>query len=272
MFGVGRRPSWPHLLKASPREDGYTPPANREALLKQYCRCVAVSDTHSQHWGMGTIPDGDVLLHAGDLSIYASEEEIRDFNTWLGSLPHKHKIVIAGNHDFLFDDKWCDVPSNGAFWATGAGTPMPDKAGRERLRKLLTNCTLINDQTVKIDGITIYGTSVQPPLIGHEWAFCEDDQGCTAAYRRIPEGVDVLLTHCPPFGHGDRTFNGQRLGSRPLLEACRRLKPQFHVFGHVHDGYGVTQENGITFINASTTTTLYHPWHAPIVFDVAIRR
>lgn len=251
-FGIGPAPSWPALLQQSDNRHAFT-------------RCVAISDTHSEHWKID-VPEGDVLLHAGDFSIYADECEIVDFNEWLGTLPHKHKIVIAGNHDFPFDKAWRHKPGNAAFWRCGVGKEIQDY---EYMRGLLTNCTYIEDEQITVEGINIYGTPAQPPLVGHDWAHCKDGPGLTAAFEKIPQDIDVLITHSPPFGHGDVTLNGKNMGCTYLMEAVKRARPLFHVFGHIHDGYGVTSAGGTTFINPSSCTTLYHPCHQPIVFDVA---
>ena len=64
-------------------------------------RLVLISDTHGDHDHL-TVPDGDVLIHAGDMTENGEVSEVRDFNRWLGTLPHKHKLVIAGNHAFLY--------------------------------------------------------------------------------------------------------------------------------------------------------------------------
>lgn len=65
-------------------------------------KIVCISDTHNLHRAM-LIPDGDVLIHAGDITVAGDAREVADFNTWLGTLPHKHKVVVAGNHDFCFE-------------------------------------------------------------------------------------------------------------------------------------------------------------------------
>ncbi|CDO73139.1 hypothetical protein BN946_scf185007.g194 [Trametes cinnabarina] len=67
-------------------------------------RIVCISDTHSQHAKLGTLPDGDVLIHAGDLTHSGTPEELRDALQWLASQPHPHKLFIAGNHDRALDD------------------------------------------------------------------------------------------------------------------------------------------------------------------------
>lgn len=259
VFGIGPAPTFPGCCDES-----------KDDKLLRHLRFVAISDTHSTHRGIPHIPDGDVLIHAGDFAIYADDAEICDFNDWLGSLPHKHKVVIAGNHDFTFDRKWGDdVPGNRQFWEWGVGKSWKEQC--DRAEKLLTNCTYLCHELLDIEGCRIYATPAQPPLAGVWWAFTEDDAGLINRFSKIPEGIDVLLTHTPPYGQGDRTLNGVNYGCQHLMAAVRRVKPKFHVFGHIHDGYGVTQEDGTTFINASTNTSLYHPWHAPIVFDVPVR-
>merc|ERR1712137_986140 len=240
-----------------------------ESLLMPTVTCVAISDTHAQHRDI-QVPPGDILLHAGDFCFFSTEEEIKDFDNWLGTLPHKHKIVVGGNHDFLFDEKWCRVPENADFWKSGVGENWGDTENRERIRRLLTNCTYLVDEEVTVEGIRIYATPAQPPLMGHKWAFVVDDDERISEYDKIPDDLDVLLTHCPPYGKGDRSLIGS-FGCPYLLDACARKKPRFHVFGHIHDGYGVTQDKWTTFVNASICTSFYHPYHAPIVFKVSKR-
>lgn len=46
-----------------------------------------------------------------------------------------------------------------------------------------------------------------------------------------------------------------------------RIKPKYHIFGHVHEGYGITKNEHTTFINASTCDAAYNPINPPIVFD-----
>jgi len=50
-----------------------------------------------------------------------------------------------------------------------------------------------------------------------------------------------------------------------------RVKPELHLFGHIHEGYGVTSEGVTTYANASTCTLEYRPDQAPLVFDLPKR-
>ncbi len=66
-------------------------------------RLVCIGDTHGFHRKLD-LPAGDILIHAGDFD-GRSVEAVDDFNGWLGTLPFRHKLVVASNHDLLFDRK-----------------------------------------------------------------------------------------------------------------------------------------------------------------------
>ena len=61
-------------------------------------RIVLISDTHNKHEKL-EMPEGDVLIHAGDFTNVGTEQEIREFDMWLASLDFQHKILVPGNHD-----------------------------------------------------------------------------------------------------------------------------------------------------------------------------
>ncbi len=64
-------------------------------------RIVCLSDTHNQHRNLD-VPPGDILIHAGDSTFQGTLSEVSGFLRWINYLPHPHKILIAGNHDWLF--------------------------------------------------------------------------------------------------------------------------------------------------------------------------
>ncbi|MCK5793113.1 MAG: hypothetical protein KAH12_00285 [Anaerolineales bacterium] len=66
-------------------------------------KIVAISDTHGLRWSFN-IPNGDVLIHAGDLINRGILDEVKDFNKFLGTLPHPHKVIITDYHDFCIED------------------------------------------------------------------------------------------------------------------------------------------------------------------------
>ncbi|MCB9733701.1 MAG: metallophosphatase domain-containing protein [Deltaproteobacteria bacterium] len=206
-------------------------------------RVVCISDTHLRH-GALTVPDGDVLVHAGDLLGHGLVDEVEEVDLWLAALPHRHKIVIAGNHDWCFE-----------------------KAPAEA-EAALRSATYLRDAGVVIDGVRFWGSPWQPEFLA--WAFnLPRGEPLAERWRLIPDDTDVLVTHGPPSGHGDRCFDGRRVGCEALLAAVRdRVRPRLHVFGHIHEGYGVTREGGTTFVNASACDLDYRPVQPPIVIDL----
>lgn len=206
-------------------------------------RVVAFSDTHGYH-RLHPVPPGDVLVHAGDLTKYGELDEIDDFDDFLASLPHRHKLVIAGNHD------WC-------FQRQGA-------EARARLR----HATYLEDEALVIEGWRFFGSPWQPAF--NDWAFnLARGEPLREKWALIPAGTDVLVTHGPPLGHGDRVaYGGEHVGCEDLLRAVERLAPRLHVFGHIHEGAGVTRNAVTTFVNAACCDLFYEPTQPPIVFDL----
>ena len=65
-------------------------------------RVVCISDTHQRH-GLH-IPEGDVLIHAGDVTDRGDLKELTRFRDWFSKLKFEHKIIVAGNHDSCLVD------------------------------------------------------------------------------------------------------------------------------------------------------------------------
>ncbi|KAG1695277.1 hypothetical protein DVH05_020657 [Phytophthora capsici] len=229
-------------------------------------RVVCISDTHGKHRNIKRIPEGDVLLHCGDFTHRGTHDEVRDFNDWLGMLPHKHKIVIAGNHDVCMDAVEYDQHWNKAFRHKEYNDP-------SRSRELLTNCTYLENRSVVVEGVKIYGSPMTPPIPGRAGAFnvargFADQQH----WAKVPADVDILVTHGPPHGILDTTFTGLHVGSETLLkETMSRIRPSFHVFGHIHEAYGATRVGKTVFVNAASSTLLAKPRHAPVVLDIPVK-
>lgn len=186
---------------------------------------VLISDTHGIH-DPARIPEGDILIHAGDISEAGELYEVAAFNEFLGSLPHRHKILIAGNHDFLFEQQ-------------------PKEAQTE-----ITNAIYLMDSSVETEGIKFYGSPWQPWF--HDWAFnLQRGEELRRVWAKIPSDTDVLITHGPPAGIGDRVWTGENVGCEDLRDRVLSLRPRLHVFGHIHEARGIWHTEGITFVNAS---------------------
>ncbi|XP_006819300.1 metallophosphoesterase domain-containing protein 1-like [Saccoglossus kowalevskii] len=234
------------------------PLATSELRKEGYTRFVCVSDTHSKtdHRMMPPIPDGDILLHAGDFTMHSGVSEIDLFSKWLEGLPHKYKIVIAGNHDQAFDQtRW---PLLKKYF----GIKFTDS------KLQLKNCIYLEDSAVTVLGFKIYGSPWQPQY--HPGAFnLSRGQALLDKWNMIPSNIDVLLTHTPPLGHGDESTLNGHAGCVDLLNTVQqRVKPLYHVFGHIHEGYGVTTNGNTVFINAAICNEHFKPCHEPIIFDL----
>jgi len=204
-------------------------------------RIVAISDTHGMHRQV-QVPAGDILIHAGDLTHQGSLDEVRDFNAYLGELPHPHKIIIAGNHDFCFEDS-------------------PAAA-----RALVTNAIYLQDQAVVIAGLTIYGSPWTSWFF--DWAFnLRRGPELRAQWNRIPRSTNILVTHGPPRGYGDTNQDKESAGCADLPAVVKRVRPSVHIFGHIHTDAGVSENAYTTFINASTCDSNNRIRNPPIVYD-----
>lgn len=191
-------------------------------------RIVCVSDTHREHH-MLDVPDGDVLIHAGDFTDWGSLYDVVDISEWFNAQPHECKILIAGNHDVCFQSK-----------------PEMSKAA---LRK---SCHYLEDQELIFDGIKFFGSPYTPPFAGAFQMNPDLKLEGEEYWDIIPDDTDVLITHGPPDGILDSSFLGEHCGCPILLNRVAKIKPKLHVFGHVHESYGVKKAYGCTFVNAAS--------------------
>jgi WD40 repeat protein len=207
-------------------------------------RIVAVADTHLYHADLNPLPDGDVLIQAGDLLRSGKLTELREAVSWLRAQPHRHKIVIAGNHD------WCFVRE-------------PEQA-----RQLLGDqIVYLQDSGTEIDGVRFWGSPWQPEY--HNWAFnLPRGEPLAAKWRLIPDGTDVLITHGPPRGIGDRLGADEHEGCDDLLAAVGRVQPVLHLFGHIHPDGGLWRVAPTWFANVTT----WESERGPTVLDLDRKR
>ena len=212
-------------------------------ISNSFMKFVFISDTHDQK-PVDSIPDGDFLIHCGDIFGNDSLDNLVRFNDWMGTLPHKYKIVIAGNHDFLFEND------------------------NKLARSMLTNVTYLQDEAILLEGYKIYGSPWQPWF--YDWAFnLQRGEPLRKIWALIPDDTDILVTHGPPFGIFDKTvLDNDNAGCEELLKRVQEIKPLVHAFGHIHEGYGMTKIDGTIFINASICNFNYNPINKPIVVEL----
>src|ERR1700722_2905947 len=151
-------------------------------------KIVALSDTHAEHREV-TVPDGDVLIFAGDFMTCGRRyAEVQSFGKWFSEQPHKHKILVAGNHDRLMqrDLKLCLSEFKDVHY--------------------------LQDSNVVIDGIKFYGSPWQPWF--YDWAFNVNRGPDIKKYwDKIQSNTDVLITHGPPYGILDQSIPEERISN-----------------------------------------------------------
>lgn len=192
-----------------------------------------LSDTHGVHRSLDKLPSADVIVHSGDITMNGSAREAMDFMDWFCNLEYAHKIFIAGNHDICL------------YGATIDGL---DK-----------NCHYLCNSSVTIQGLTFYGIPM----------FSKD---CTSGrqkqfYEHIPDAVDVLITHSPPYGILD--YDGRvTYGSEDLLARLVFLQPKLHLFGHIHPANGVLTLGSTIFSNAAILGNDYEHSQEPHLLTI----
>lgn len=207
--------------------------------------CI-ISDTHNKHKQIEKLPDADCIIHCGDFSSKGYAHEIKNFMKWFSNLnQYKYKILIAGNHDLLFEQ-----------YSSLAKSLIPD------------NIIYLEDSGINIEGINFYGSPVQPEF--YNWAFNRTEDKLLQHWNAIPENVDILITHGSPKNILDYVeFDRKHVGSYTLYESIvNRIKPLVNCFGHIHGSRGYVVENNITFINASVLNEQYEYTNIPFLIEI----
>lgn len=215
-------------------------------------KIVTLSDTHG--FLPTNLPDGDCLVIAGDIcpahnhTVEYQEGFLDDrFNNWLDSLPYKHVVCIAGNHDWVF----------------------------ERGRPPFIHCNYLQDTSVVLDGVKFYGYPHTPMFCN--WAFNETHENLVIAANKIPEDTDVLITHGPPYGILDSVTDpkwknrAKDLGCKALRDRVDNLPNlKLSIFGHIHSSKGNKRVGDTTFVNASYINEQYEHTddYNPFVVDI----
>lgn len=213
-------------------------------------RIVCLSDTHNAHSEL-EVPEGDILVHAGDATNAGSLDEIAAFLDWFASRPHPEKVFVAGNHDWLFE--------------------IDGRIARAMAAE--RGITYLQDSAAEVCGLRFYGSPWQPRFF--DWAFnLERGRELAEKWALIPADTEVLVTHCPPYLIGDEVSGALGIVNGGCEDLRRRVSSlaggplRLHVFGHFHFGYGRYEELGIRFVNAANCDEDYRPVQPPIVVDL----
>ncbi len=204
-------------------------------------RIIALSDLHG--YSNVTVPDGDVLVIAGDLTSHGTIGQLVEFCAWLDTLPHKLKLVVAGNHDACLMSE----PELSIALLEDSGV------------------VYMQDIALTIDGVKFYGSPWMPEY--NKWYFMLDPGSELNKYRRmIPLDTNVLITHCPPYGILDYSNTRVFYGCRSLLNRIEKLNDlQVHIFGHIHEQHGSRAD---MFYNVSICNRSYENVNPPTIIDI----
>lgn len=251
-----------------------------DAATSGRLRFVCISDTHGSHRGTH-LPRGDVLVHTGDFTNAGETHQVQDFCEWLVEQKKlkgfRHAIVIAGNHDVTLEPAYYTrIGAKRFHQYRPSGAFDCDKTRAILKEKFSHEITYLEDELVVIpngtaQGCRIWGSPWQPEF--NDWAFnLERGPPMREVCNRIPDDVDVLLTHGPPLGRGDKCKGGgHRVGCVDLLRTIQmRVQPRVHVFGHVHEGAGITHDGHTAYVNASTMTFQYRATNSSVTFDLDV--
>ena len=205
-------------------------------------KLVCLSDTHGKHWDI-SVPHGDVLIHSGDFTNTGTLAEVEDFDAWLGTLPHKHKVVVPGNHDSVMDFEAREFILR----------KEAENFNNEELKRwetleentiLLKNADVLVNKSIKIEGVKIFGTPhtifngkiLRTFFRKYAYAFgCVNEDSFGRKMKGASKYCDVFISHSPPLGISD-TNNGshRNRGSLAILHTVFKVNPALHIFGHVH--------------------------------------
>jgi Icc-related predicted phosphoesterase len=206
---------------------------------------TCISDTHEAHASLGKLGGGDILIHAGDLTFLGRHKFYRSAVKWMREQPYKHVVVIAGNHDITLQSE------------------------PQATEKYFDEVHYLNENSVDLEGLKIYGTPWSPWFNGDRWVFNMEPGDEKRFADEIPEDTDILVTHGPPANYGDRCADGRRVGSVDLLKRIEEIRPKLVVCGHIHEDYGVFDTPwGTKIVNASVLNLNYQCVNAPVTVEL----
>lgn len=194
---------------------------------------TVISDTHGRHKEIvfPTLDDDiNVLIHCGDFS--HNPKQVFSFSKWFSEVPgYDYRIIIAGNHDMYIET---------------VGYQEYFDYCKEK------NIIYLQDTSIDIEGVKFHGSPWSNRF--GSWAFMDIDIKLDKHWQKIPDDVEILITHGPSKGIGDKVLSGEHVGSSTLTHQInnRLTKLKLHCFGHIHEAVGVYANDRYTSINAST--------------------
>ncbi len=206
---------------------------------------VALSDTHGNHRSVD-VPPGDIIIHCGDITRKSNLSEVTDFIEWFAGLDFKYKILVAGNHDRFIRKK------------------------KPEFLELISShkISYLENSSIQINGYSIFGSPFSLNYGGLGAFTYFESPEAERIWNLIPENISILVTHAPPKGFRDysKTEN-KHAGCQVLRERVLSVKPRYHIFGHIHESYGIDAHEDSVFINASLSNGSGEIVNKPVVIE-----
>lgn len=216
-------------------------------------KLVYFSDTHNRHEEL-ELPKGDILIFGGDMSKQGTPKEVLSFLKWFNKQTHQYKILIAGNHDICLD------PSKGAI--------------DEEVANYMAFYTqyyainhYLNNSDCEIEGIRFWGSPYSPGHDKYGWAFQRKRNELGEIWEHIDNEPHIIITHCPPYKKRDVNLETyENVGCEHLMHKVQDLSPDLHLFGHIHESYGLEFTSKTAFVNGSICSP-FGELNKPFVID-----
>lgn len=233
-------------------------------------KLVIISDTHNLHDELD-LPVGDVLIHCGDYSYSGQDNEVTSFLTWMQEQTKKYRLVIGGhgNHEL---------------------GPYEDREHFNELKTVFAPDVIWPHMRIFTDPVTSLNFFFSPYVttINGRWAFEASSSEYQEIVKRIPDYVDILISHGPPFNildtfvrhsidwdsqqndyaHTSREF---KIGSKVLAERIKEIEPKLVYFGHCHENGGQTVEiDGTIYVNGAVLNENYEIANEPVIVNLEL--
>ena len=239
-------------------------------------KLVVISDTHNRHKHLTSVAMGsrlkesDLLIHAGDLTGQGLKHEVQDVLKWFKTIKDRYTniVFIAGNHDRTFDgpkfgdyniyDDIAEGPKEKPEWLL------------EALDNLPSNIHYLENNSVTIEGLNIWGSPVTPWFHGDRWAFNKHrGEEIDAVWNKIPMDTNIIVTHGPIAYKLDYVeHDNHYAGCEHLRQRVQSIKPILHISGHIHECYGYDYDEHTHYFNASICNQQYEPLNKPWEIEI----
>lgn len=225
---------------------------------------AAFSDTHNKH-RMVTLPTCDIAIFSGDLTSRGYKNEVQAFLSWYTRQSQATtKVWVPGNHDICFDPAY-NEESKAEEW-------LQEVLDYYKVNHEDSNIHLLINSSVELFGLKIWGSPITPWFHGDRWAFNRQrGSDIKSEWDKIPMDTDIIVTHGPPYMKWDYVHHDDiYVGCIDLEVKVKKVKPKLHIFGHIHQNWGIVEENDTIFCNAAVLNHNYFLTNQPHLIKLEV--